>query len=129
MTLVKAMSIETESRMGRAAGIADVAPASRDHDPARRSSALMRALGAEARQVSSGLVVAQVLSAFPGAIIGIPLGLGLFKVAVSDGSLPSPLWLITTVIGTLVVMAALTVIPARIGSMQSIVGALQAEAT
>ena len=84
---------------------------------------------AEARQVSSGLVVAQVLSAFPGAIIGIPLGLGLFKVAVSDGSLPSPLWLITTVIGTLVVMAALTVIPARIGSMQSIVGALQAEAT
>jgi putative ABC transport system permease protein len=96
---------------------------------ARRSSALMRALGAEARQVSSGLVVAQVLSAFPGAIIGIPLGLGLFQVAVSDGSLPSPLWLITTVIGTLVVMAALTVIPARIGSMQSIVGALQAEAT
>ena len=96
---------------------------------ARRSSALMRALGAEARQVSSGLVVAQVLSAFPGAIIGIPLGLGLFKVAVSDDRLPSPLWLITTVIGTLVVMAALTVIPARIGSMQSIVGALQAEAT
>jgi putative ABC transport system permease protein len=94
----------------------------------RRASALMRALGACARQVSSGLVVAQVLSALPGAIVGIPLGLGLFKVAVSHGSLPSPLWLIATVIGTLLVMAALTVIPARIGSMQSIVEALQAEA-
>ena len=41
---------------------------------ARRSSALMRALGARTRQVSSGLVVAQVLSALPGAILGIPLG-------------------------------------------------------
>jgi putative ABC transport system permease protein len=95
---------------------------------ARRSSALMRALGARVRQVSSGLVVAQVLSALPGAVVGIPLGLGLFKLAVSDGSLPSPLWLIATVIGTLLVMAALTVIPARLGSMQSIVGALQADA-
>jgi hypothetical protein len=95
---------------------------------AKRSSALMRALGARARQVSTGLVVAQVLSALPGAVLGIPLGLGLFKVSVSDGNLPSPLSLIATVIGTLLVMAALTVIPARIGSMQPIVGALQAEA-
>lgn len=94
----------------------------------RRSSALMQALGAPVSQVSFGLVIAQVLSALPGAIIGIPLGLGLFKVTVSDGSPPSPLWLIATVIGTLLVMAALTVIPARIGSTQSIVGALQAEA-
>jgi putative ABC transport system permease protein len=95
---------------------------------ARRSSALMRALGARARQVSSGLVVAQVLSALSGAIVGIPLGLGLFKAAVKSGSLPPPLWLVATVIGTLVVMAALTVVPARIGSMQSLVEALQSEA-
>jgi len=95
---------------------------------ARRSSALMRALGARARQVSSGLVVAQALSALPGAIVGIPLGLGLFKATVKSGSLPPPLWLIATVIGTLVAMAALTVVPARIGSMQSIVEVLQSEA-
>ena len=95
---------------------------------ARRSSALMRALGARARQVSSGLVVAQTLSALPGAIVGIPLGLGLFKATVKSGALPSPLWLIATVIGTLVAMAALTVVPARIGSMQSIVEVLQSEA-
>jgi putative ABC transport system permease protein len=95
---------------------------------ARRSSALMRALGARARQVSSGLVVAQVLSALPGAIVGIPLGLVLFKAAVKSGSLPSPLWLVATVIGTLVAMAALTIVPARIGSMQSIIEVLQSEA-
>jgi putative ABC transport system permease protein len=96
---------------------------------ARRSSALMRALGARHRQVSSGLVVAQVLSALPGAIAGIPLGIGLFKAASgSSGALPPPLWLVTTVIATLAVMAALTVVPAWIGSMQPIADALQSEA-
>ena len=45
-----------------------------------------------------------------------------------SGSLPPPLWLVVTVIGTLVAMAALTVVPARIGSMQSIVEVLQSEA-
>jgi putative ABC transport system permease protein len=96
---------------------------------ARRATALMRALGARARQVSSGLVVAQVLSALPGAVIGVPLGLALFKAAVKDGTLPSPLWLVATLIGTIVAMAALTVIPARIASMQPIVEALSSEAT
>ena len=70
------------------------------------------------------LVVAQVLSALPGAIAGIPLGLGLFRTAVTSRALPPPLWLVTTVIGTLVVMAALTLVPARIGSRQPIVEAL-----
>ena len=44
---------------------------------ARRASALMRALGARVTQVGSGLVVAQVLAALPGAIVGVPLGVGL----------------------------------------------------
>jgi putative ABC transport system permease protein len=95
---------------------------------ARRSSALMRALGARRRRVSSGLVVAQVLAAVPGAIVGIPLGIGLYTAAVSGGALPPPLWLVATVIGTLVVMAALTVVPARLGSMQPIVEVLASEA-
>jgi putative ABC transport system permease protein len=95
---------------------------------ARRSSALMRALGARTRQVSSGLVVAQVLSALPGAIVGIPLGLVLFKAAVNGGSAPPPLWLVATVLGTLAVMAGLTVIPARIGARQPVAEVLQAEA-
>jgi hypothetical protein len=99
---------------------------------ARRSSALMRALGARTRQVSSGLVVAQVLSALPGAIVGIPLGIGLFTAAVNGGSLPPPLWLgaraLATVLGTLAVMAALTVIPARVGARQPVAEVLGAEA-
>jgi putative ABC transport system permease protein len=95
---------------------------------ARRSSALMRALGARARQVTSGLVFAQVFSALPGAILGIPLGLLLFKAAVKGGILPPPLWLVVTVFGTVVAMAALTVVPAWLGTRQPVAGVLQSEA-
>jgi putative ABC transport system permease protein len=95
---------------------------------ARRSSALMRALGARTRQVSSGLVIAQVLSALPGAIVGIPLGILLFLAAVRNGSPAPALWLVGAVLGTLAVMAALTVIPARVGSRQPVAEVLQAEA-
>jgi putative ABC transport system permease protein len=95
---------------------------------ARRSSALMRALGARTRQVSSGLVFAQVLSALPGAILGIPLGFLLFKAAVHGGTLPPPTWLAAAVLGAVVAMAALTIVPARIGARQPVTEVLQAEA-
>jgi putative ABC transport system permease protein len=96
---------------------------------AKRASALMRALGARVRQVSTGLVFAQVLSALPGAILGVPLGLLLFKVAVKGSNgLPSPLWLIATVVGTLVVMAALTMVPALLGTRESVAEVLASEA-
>jgi ABC-type antimicrobial peptide transport system permease subunit len=94
---------------------------------ARRSAALMQALGARTRQVSSGLVVAQLLSALPGAIIGVPLGLLLFKLAVHGGALPPVSWLVAAVIGALVAMAALTTIPARIGTRQPVAVVLQSE--
>ncbi|MGH3214277.1 MAG: FtsX-like permease family protein, partial [Trebonia sp.] len=95
---------------------------------ARRASALMRALGARVPQVSSGLVVAQVLAALPGAIAGVPLGIGLFSVAVKNGSLPPASWLAGAVLGALLVMAALTVVPARLGARQPAAEVLQAEA-
>jgi putative ABC transport system permease protein len=95
---------------------------------ARRSSALMRALGARTRQVSSGLVVAQVLSALPGAVVGVPLGILFFLAAVPNGRPAPALWLVAVVLATLAVMAALTVIPARVGARQPIVEVLQAEA-
>jgi putative ABC transport system permease protein len=88
---------------------------------ARRASALMRALGATSRQVSAGLAAAQVLSALPGAIVGVPLGIALVRVlskATAVGN-PSVLSLVATVIGTLVVVAGLTIIPARIASRVS----------
>jgi putative ABC transport system permease protein len=96
---------------------------------ARRSSALMRALGARIQQVSEGLIVAQVLSALPGAILGIPLGLLLFRVAVHGSTLPSTLfvWLAATVVGTLVAMAVLTFVPALIGARESVAEVLQSE--
>ena len=61
---------------------------------AKRASALIRALGASPGQVRTGLATAQVLSALPGAIIGVPLGIILFN-AVSGGETasPSPAWL------------------------------------
>jgi ABC-type antimicrobial peptide transport system permease subunit len=95
---------------------------------ARRSSALMRALGARTRQVSAGLVFAQVLSALPGAILGIPLGFLLFRAAVHGGTLPPPTWLAAAVLGAVGAVAALTIVPARIGARQPLTEALQAEA-
>jgi putative ABC transport system permease protein len=96
---------------------------------ARHSAALMRALGARAGQVSSGLVVAQLLSALPGAILGIPLGIVLFKAAVHGGTLPSAIWtwLAAAVLGALVAIAALTVVPAQIGTRQPVAEVLQSE--
>jgi putative ABC transport system permease protein len=94
---------------------------------ARRSSALMRALGARTGQVSSGLVIAQLLSAIPGALLGIPLGYGLFKAAVHGGTLPPPTWLAAAVLGVLVAMAGLTIVPATIGARQPVAEILQSE--
>ena len=94
---------------------------------ARQSAALMRALGARTRQVGSGLVVAQVLCALPGAILGVPLGIGLFKAAVHGGTLPPVTWLVAVVLAALVAMAALTIVPARIGARHPVAEVLQSE--
>jgi putative ABC transport system permease protein len=95
---------------------------------ARRASAVMRALGTPARQVSLGLIVAQVLSAIPGTLIGVGLGIELFKAAVKSSGAPPPvLWLLITVLGTLAVVAGLTMIPARLGSRESIAEVLASE--
>jgi putative ABC transport system permease protein len=94
---------------------------------ARHASALMQALGARTRQVSSGLVVAQVLCALPGAIIGIPLGVVLFKAAVHGGSVPPESWLAAAALATLVAMAALTIVPARMGARHPVAAVLQSE--
>ncbi len=84
---------------------------------ARRPAALMRALGASSQQISSGLLAAQVLSVLPGAILGIPLGILLFKaVAGHTTAPPSAVLVAVAVLGTLLVVAGLTTVPARIGA-------------
>ena len=54
-----------------------------------------------------------MLSALPGAILGVPLGVGLLKVAAGSWPAPPPaLWLVATVLGTLLTVAALTTVTA-----------------
>jgi len=80
---------------------------------ARRASVITLALGATPQQVRAGLVMAQVIPALPGAILGLPLGIGLFKVAGHHlNGLPPALWLVAAVLGTVLVVAALTSVPA-----------------
>jgi ABC-type lipoprotein release transport system permease subunit len=97
----------------------------------RRSSALMRALGATRREATAGLVMVQMLPALIGAILGIPGGIAIYAGAKSGDdatSLPPVLWLVAMVLGTMLVLGALTTIPARIGGRRSLAETLQSEA-
>jgi putative ABC transport system permease protein len=96
---------------------------------ARRASAVTLALGATPQQVRAGLAMTQVIPALPGAILGLPLGLGLFKGAAHglSGFPPVP-WLVVAVFGTVAFVAALTSVTARIGLRRPIAEMLQTEA-
>ena len=96
---------------------------------ARHSSALARALGATPQQVSTGLSVAQVLPALVGAVLGIPGGLALFAALGGGGDgVSTPLWQLLAVVPvTVLVVAALTTIPARLGARRPVAEILQSE--
>jgi len=98
---------------------------------ARTASALARALGATPRQVTAGIAAAQLIPALPGALLGIPLGLGLFAAADHGNKLTVPAagWLALAVLGTLAVVALLASLPARIGARHPVAPVLQAETT
>ena len=99
-----------------------------DQGGARRPSALMRALGARSGQVTNGLLAAQVLSALPGAILGVPLGIVLFKaVGGHQATAPSVLWVVAGVVGTLLAVAGFTALPAQIGGRAPAAPILQSE--
>jgi ABC-type lipoprotein release transport system permease subunit len=94
----------------------------------RRSAALARALGASPRQVSAGVAWAQVLPAVPGSLLGIPLGLALFK-ATDAGTITIPpvWWLAAAVLATLAAVTLLASIPAQVGTRRPATEVLQAE--
>jgi putative ABC transport system permease protein len=95
---------------------------------AKRSSALARALGATPQQVSAGLAAAQVLPALAGAILGIPGGLALIAAVDPDSTTMPPLWqLLAVVPGTILVVAGLTAMPARISARRPVADTLQSE--
>lgn len=94
---------------------------------ARHASSVIRGLGATPRQVRTGLADAQVFSALPGVVLGVPLGLALFDRAAGVWAVPSALWLVATVLGTLFVVTGLTTVPARIATRHSVAELLQLE--
>jgi putative ABC transport system permease protein len=95
---------------------------------ARHASAIERALGASPEQVGWALVVAQLLPALPGAILGVPVGVGLYDlVGRHSSTLPSAPALLGVLVVTLLVVAVLTSVPARIGARTSVAEILQSE--
>lgn len=95
---------------------------------ARHSSAVERALGASPNQVGLALVVAQLLPALPGAILGIPFGIGLFVAVSHDRAiLPSVPVLAALLLVTLLVIGVLTAGPARVGARRPVAEIFQSE--
>jgi putative ABC transport system permease protein len=96
------------------------------------ASALARALGATRSQLTGAIAVAQLLPAIPGAIFGVPLGIGLFVAASGAGAngtdVPGVGWLVPAVLATLIVVTGLTTIPAWAGSRRSVTDVLAQEA-
>jgi putative ABC transport system permease protein len=96
---------------------------------ARQTLAIARALGATRNQISAGIIAAGLLAALPASILGIPAGIALVH-AVGHGTrqtTPPALWLVGAVAGTLIAIAALTLIPARLSARRPIASILQAE--
>lgn len=95
----------------------------------RHAAALARALGATPGQVTVGISVAQLLPALLGALAGIPGGIGIYDAAKNGGAtaLPAVGWLAVMVIGTVLTVAALTALPARIGARRPVAEHLRAE--
>jgi ABC-type lipoprotein release transport system permease subunit len=96
---------------------------------ARRASALSRALGATPRQVSVGTSAAQLLPALPGAVLGIPAGIGLYTTVSNGGAvtIPPVPTLIGVVVVVLLAVSILTAIPSRFGARRPVAEVLQAE--
>jgi putative ABC transport system permease protein len=95
----------------------------------RFSSALERALGATAGQVTAGLSMAALLPALPGTIVGIPLGIAVYHLLASGTPLAvPPAWqLLGVFLVTLLAVTVLTAIPARLGARRSPAQVLQTE--
>ncbi|WP_433444862.1 FtsX-like permease family protein [Nonomuraea sp. CA-141351] len=98
----------------------------------RHASALARALGATPREVTVALATAQVLPALLGAVMGVIPGGFLLFVAINTitggdsdkATLPAPWQLIALVLAIVLVMAALTSVPAHLGGHRSVTATL-----
>jgi putative ABC transport system permease protein len=101
----------------------------------RHASSLARALGATPQEMTVALATAQVLPALLGAVLGVfPGGFLLFAaiMAITDSdsskaTLPVPWQLITLILTTVLAVAALTAVPAHLGSRRALAEDLQAK--
>ncbi|MGW2156717.1 FtsX-like permease family protein [Nonomuraea sp. NPDC001699] len=95
---------------------------------ARANLAVARTLGATPGQVAAGLSAAQLLPSLPGAVAGIPLGLGLLSLFAAGNSVPAPSsWLVGAALATLLATMACTALPARLAARRPVAQALSAE--
>ncbi len=96
---------------------------------AQRPTALARALGATPGQITAGLATSQLMPGLLAACLGIPLGLALYQLAGGHVAQASPpfLSLLAVIPGTLIVVATLTAIPARIGASRQVAEVLRSE--
>jgi putative ABC transport system permease protein len=95
---------------------------------ARANMAIARTLGATPGQVTAGLSTAQLLPSLPGAVLGVPLGLGLLSLFAAGNAVDPPFaWLLGAALATLLVTAALTALPARLAARRPVAQALNAE--
>ena len=95
----------------------------------RHSSAITRALGATPEQVAASLSLSQVAPSFVGAVLGIAGGYGMFTEANQGGSIvfPAAWTFLVAVVITVVAVAGITAIPARLGGRVPVVGVLQSD--
>jgi putative ABC transport system permease protein len=95
----------------------------------RQAFALARSLGATPSQTGRGLLVTQLLPALPGAVAGIPMGIGLVMATDGGGTftIPPAWWVALAVTGVLAAAAVLAAIPALIDARRPVTEILQAE--
>jgi putative ABC transport system permease protein len=97
---------------------------------ARRPLAVARSMGASQDQVTAAVSAAQVASALPGALLGVPFGIALIAASSRGESsiIPSAWGLLCVVLLAVVGIAALTAGPARAAARQPVAEVLAQEA-
>lgn len=96
---------------------------------AQRPTALARSLGATPGQVTGGLASAQLLPGVIAAIIGIPVGLVFYLAAGGNPTQSSPpiLTMLAVIPATLIAIAILTAVPARVGANRPVAEVLRSD--
>jgi hypothetical protein len=101
-------------------------------DPGLFADRAAGAFGATPGQVSAGLTVAQLIPALLGGILSVPAGISLYRIAarVAGGAPNANLpvsWMAAVIVGTVVVVAALTLFPARAAARRPVAAVLRSD--